>query len=97
MCVCVCVCGGGGGGGVPGCVTACKAQCPGWIKETLKHTCNMLGGVRNYRKLKSFHNTYGSGWVGGSWSITELLNTEMINRAHLVAITKNNVISLVIV
>ena len=32
-----------------------------WKKWWL--TISHLGGVRNYRKVKSFRNAYGSGWV----------------------------------
>ena len=46
-----------------------------------------LGGARNYRKLKSFRK-YLRIWVGGSWSLTELKNTEMTNRARIVVTTK---------
>ena len=55
-----------------------------------------LGGVRNYRKLKSFHNTLRSGWVGHG-RLRSQKNTEITNRLRIVVITKNNVTLLVIV
>ena len=74
-------------------------QCEGilrWCVQNIDIAITTLGGVRNYRKLKSFHNTLRSGWVSHG-RLRSQKNTEITNRLCIVVITKNNVTLLVIV